>query len=75
MESELRAVLKPQGPVGNLFFDRCFSCVLRLILVARLEGNRACPQKQRLEKANGSSITARGLDASSRDWRRTRRFN
>ena len=44
MESELRAVLKPQGPVGNLFFDRFFSCVLRLILVARLEETGLAPR-------------------------------
>jgi hypothetical protein len=37
MERELRTVLKPEGPLGKLFFDRFWSCVLRLILLSRLE--------------------------------------
>ena len=37
MEAELRAELKPTGPLGNLLFSRLWSCVLRLILVSRLE--------------------------------------
>jgi hypothetical protein len=37
MEAELRAELKPTGPLGNLLFSRFWSCVLRLILVSRLE--------------------------------------
>jgi hypothetical protein len=37
MEAELRAYLKPTGPLGNLLFSRFWSCVLRLILVSHLE--------------------------------------
>jgi len=38
MEAELRAELKPIGPLGNLLFGRFWSCVLRLILASHLEG-------------------------------------
>jgi hypothetical protein len=37
MEAELRTVLKPEGPLGKLLFGRFWSCVLRLILLSRLE--------------------------------------
>ena len=37
MKAELRGVLKPEGSLGKLFFDRFWSCVLRLIYVGRLE--------------------------------------
>jgi hypothetical protein len=37
MERELRAELKPTSALGNLFFNRFWSCVLRLILVSHLE--------------------------------------
>lgn len=37
METELRAALRPIGPIGNLLFARFWSSVLRLILVQRLE--------------------------------------
>jgi hypothetical protein len=40
IEAELRAQLKPSGPLGELLFDRFWSCVLRLILVSHLEGRR-----------------------------------
>ena len=50
MESELRAVLKPKGPVGNLFFGRFFSCVLRLILIARLEQMGLAPRSNASKK-------------------------
>jgi hypothetical protein len=45
MEAELRAVLKPTGPLGNLLFGRFWSCVLRLILVARLEEAGLAPKR------------------------------
>ena len=45
MEAELRAVLKPKGPLGNLLFGRFWSCVLRLILVARLEEIGLAPRR------------------------------
>jgi hypothetical protein len=48
--SELRAVLKPKGPVGNLFFGRFFSCVLRLILIARLEQIGLAPRSNASKK-------------------------
>ena len=51
METELRDVLKPQGPVGNLFRPLLF---LRVAadLGRTPRGNRACPsKKQRLEKS------------------------
>lgn len=38
MEAELRAELKPAGPLGKLLFDRFWSCVLRLIFGSHLEG-------------------------------------
>jgi hypothetical protein len=38
MEAELRAELKPVGPLGKLLFDRFWSCVLRLIFGSHLEG-------------------------------------
>jgi hypothetical protein len=44
MEAELRAALKPTGPVGNLLFGRFWACVLRLILVARLEAMGLTPR-------------------------------
>jgi hypothetical protein len=45
MEKELRTTLKPEGALGRLFFDRFWSSVLRLILVARLEeSGLASPQ-------------------------------
>lgn len=37
MAAQLRAELKPKGALSNLLFDRFWSCVLRLILIARLE--------------------------------------
>jgi hypothetical protein len=37
METELRAALRPIGPIGNLLFSRFWACVLRLILVVHLE--------------------------------------
>lgn len=44
METELRAALRPTGPIGNLLFGRFWACVLRLILVARLEGTGLAPR-------------------------------
>src|SRR5208283_162416 len=37
MEAELRSALKPKGPLGKLLFGRFWSCVLRQILLSRLE--------------------------------------
>ena len=45
MEKELRTTLKPEGALGRLFFDRFWSSVLRLILVARLEEGGLSSQK------------------------------
>ena len=39
MEREFRTTLQPGGALGNLLFDRFWSCYLRLILVGRLEAN------------------------------------
>ena len=51
MEAELRAELKPAGPLGKLLFDRFWSCVLRLIFGSHLEEKglftRAVPSKSR----------------------------
>jgi hypothetical protein len=44
IEKELRSALKPTGAIGRLFFDRFWSSVLRLILVARLEGEGIVPR-------------------------------
>ncbi len=54
MEAELRAELKPTGPLGNLLFSRFFSCVLRLILVSRLEDIGSIPT--RLPSKDGVAI-------------------
>jgi hypothetical protein len=45
MEVELRTVLRPAGPLGNLLFGRFWSCVLRLILVALLEETGLAPRR------------------------------
>ena len=37
LERQFRAELRPNGPFGNLFFDRFWSSYLKLILVGRLE--------------------------------------
>jgi hypothetical protein len=37
LERQYRAVLRPAGPFGNLFFDRFWACYLRLMLVGCLE--------------------------------------
>ncbi len=44
IETELRAVLKPEGALGRLFFDRFWVSVLRLILVGRLEAEGLASQ-------------------------------
>jgi hypothetical protein len=45
MEAELRTVLRPAGALGSLLFDRFWSCVLRLILVALLEETGLAPRR------------------------------
>jgi hypothetical protein len=45
MEAELRTVLKPEGPLGKLLFGRFWSCVLRLILLSRLEEIGLAPRR------------------------------
>jgi hypothetical protein len=37
MEAELRAELKPAGPLERLLVDQLWSCILRLILLSHLE--------------------------------------
>jgi hypothetical protein len=39
MERDLRAALKPKGALGQLLFDRFWASLLRLILIARMEGD------------------------------------
>jgi hypothetical protein len=38
-EKKFRSVFRPRGTLGELFFDRWWSCHLRLHLLARLESN------------------------------------
>jgi hypothetical protein len=45
MEAELRTELKPKGPLGKLLFGRFWSCVLRLILLSRLEEIGLAPRR------------------------------
>ena len=37
LERQYRTALQPNGPFGNMFFDRFWSSYLRLILIGRLE--------------------------------------
>jgi len=44
-EKQFRAFFKPEGPLGEYFFDRWWSCYLRLHLLASLEAERLRPTK------------------------------
>lgn len=48
LERHFRAALRPPAPWGDFFFDRFWACYLRLMLIARLEGNllNSKPQPQ-----------------------------
>jgi hypothetical protein len=61
MEAGLRKALKPEGPIGNLLFGRFWSCVLRLILVARLEETGLAPRRNAAKKHMATASLREGF--------------
>ena len=47
LEADCRSELRPKGALGRLFFDRFWQCVLRLILLARLEARGLDPKRSK----------------------------
>jgi hypothetical protein len=61
MEAELRADLRPAGPLGNLIYGRFWSSVLRLILGARLEETGLAPRDNASTRPTGAPTLREGL--------------
>jgi hypothetical protein len=57
LERALRAQLQPRGIIAELLFDRCWSCFLKCLLIARAEKN--------LFEAENKSFEERILEANT----------
>lgn len=61
VEAECRASLRPSGSLGKLFFDRFWTCVLRLILVGHLEKAGLAPGRNNPNKQLEAPSLREGL--------------
>jgi hypothetical protein len=59
LEGDFREALKPHGVIANVMFDRMWHCYLRLLLIARTEGNAVRPAE---ESADNDGATSRILE-------------
>ena len=61
LEAGYRSDLRPKGPLGRLFFDRFWLCILRLILLGHLEARGLTPRKNSLKEPMATPSLSEGF--------------